>query len=191
VRLLIGLMEWIWRLIYLNIVWLLFSLPIITIIPATFAMFSIVDKWLSEEEPPLFTTFVSEFKSMFRSSYPLGAAIVIIGSFITMDLLILKGEGSAIWVMVRYALIFLAAFFLIASCYSLTLHRYCRFSWYKTLFVSLMIGLRELHITLFMFCGMLLVILLFLFMTGIGIWVIGSLMALIISLAGRRAIQKI
>ncbi|NUK30252.1 DUF624 domain-containing protein [Parageobacillus sp. VR-IP] len=39
--------EWIWRLLVLNIIWFLFSLPIVSIIPATVAMFAVIEKWLT------------------------------------------------------------------------------------------------------------------------------------------------
>lgn len=185
-------MEWIWKLMYLNIVWILFSLPIITIIPATFAMFSIVGKWFQDEvEPPIYSTFTSEFKSFFSKSYPLGIALIVLGAFFAIDLMILKDQFTTVLLTLRYALIFMTLFYLIAACYSIPVYLKYRFSWYKTLFIALMLGVRQPVITLLMLCGLLLVVLLLLFGTGIGILLMGSLIAVIFTLSARRGIQKI
>nr|WP_285876973.1 DUF624 domain-containing protein [Fictibacillus phosphorivorans] len=185
-------MEWIWKLVYLNIVWILFSLPLITLIPATFVMFSIVNKWLTEDQDPnLFSTFIREFKSYFWKSYPLGIVLIVLGAFLTADLLILKDLHSTYWLTVRYALIVVMFFFLVTASYSIPIYIHYGLSWYKTLFVSFMIGLRQPLTTFLMLCGILLVVMLVLFATGIGICVMGSLIALITSKAAKIGINKI
>ncbi|WP_416151392.1 YesL family protein [Salipaludibacillus sp. HK11] len=61
--------EWIWRLAYVNLLWLLFSLlglVIFGVAPATFAMFTVMRKWfLGEPDIPIYRTFIDSIKKDF------------------------------------------------------------------------------------------------------------------------------
>ncbi|MFJ5759841.1 YesL family protein [Neobacillus sp. NPDC093182] len=179
-RALTFLMEWLWRLLYLNAIWILFSLPVITVIPATASMFSVMDKWVREDHhKPDFKVYFREFKRLFLKSYSLGLSIVLIGGLLFLDLLILRNAVSDIFVTIRYGLLLFSLLFLIAVSYSFPVFLRYQFPWYKTLFFSFMLGVRNPVITFLMSCGFLLVLLLVMFATGVGILLFASLIALI------------
>jgi uncharacterized membrane protein YesL len=191
-RALMFLMEWLWRLLYLNAIWLLFSLPIFTIIPATAAMFGVMDRLVREEQDePDFKVFFREFKRLFLKSYPLGLSIVIIGGFLVLDLLILRNAGSSITEIIRVALLAVSLLFLIAVAYSFPVFLRYQFPWYKTLFFSFMLGVRKPVITFLMSCGFLLILLMVLFVTGIGVLLIASLTALISTLSAHYILKSL
>jgi len=191
-RALMFIMEWLWRLLYLNAIWLLFSLPIITIIPATAAMFAVMDKLVREDQDePDFKVFFREFKRLFLKSYPLGLSIVIIGGLLVLDLFILRNAMSGISEIIRVALLAVSLLFLIAISYSFPVFLRYEFPWYKTLFFSFMLGVRKPFITLLMLCGFLLILLMVLFVTGIGILLFASLIALISTVSAHYVINSL
>jgi uncharacterized membrane protein YesL len=191
-RALTFLMEWLWRLLYLNAIWILFSLPIITVIPATASMFSVMDKWVREDQHESdFKVFFREFKRLFIKSYPLGLSIVLISGLLVLDLLILKNAVSDIFVIIRYALLLFSLLFLIAVSYSFPVFLRYQFPWYKTLFFSFMLGIRNPVITFLMSCGFLLVLVLVMFASGVGILLFASLIALISTISAIFIINRL
>jgi uncharacterized membrane protein YesL len=191
-RALMFIMEWLWRLLYLNAIWLLFSLPIFTIIPATAAMFGVMDRLVREDQDETnFKVFFREFKRLFLKSYPLGLSIVIIGGFLVLDLLILRNADSSMTEIFRVAILAVSLLFLIAVSYSFPVFLRYQFPWYKTLFFSFMLGVRKPVITFLLSCGFLLILLLLLFVTGIGVLLVASLTALISTLSAHYILKSL
>ncbi|MDM5330546.1 DUF624 domain-containing protein [Neobacillus sp. CF12] len=191
-RALTFLMEWLWRLLYLNAIWILFSLPVITVIPATASMFSVLDKWVREDQhEPDFKVYFREFKRLFLKSYLLGLSIVLIGGLLFLDLLILRNAVSDIFVTIRYGLLLFSLLFLIAVSYSFPVYLRYQYPWYKTLFFSFMLGIRNPAITFLMSCGFLLVLLLFMFATGVGLLLFASSIALISTISAHFIISRL
>jgi uncharacterized membrane protein YesL len=191
-RALMFIMEWLWRLLYLNAIWLLFSLPIFTIIPATAAMFGVMDRLVREDQDePDFKVFLIEFKRLFLKSYPLGLSIVIFGGLLVLDLLILRNAVSDVAEIIRVAVLAVSLLFLIAVAYSFPVFLRYQFPWYKTLFFSFMLGVRKPVITFLISCGFLLIILLLLFVTGIGLLLFASLIALISTISANYIINSL
>jgi len=54
--------------IYLNLLWILFSLPIVTVWPASAAMYGVVRIWVKGEEVAVFSTYKKLFLENFYSS---------------------------------------------------------------------------------------------------------------------------
>lgn len=191
-RALMFIMEWLWRLLYLNAIWLLFSLPIFTIIPATAALFAVLDKMVrDDQDEPDFKVFFREFKRLFLKSYPLGLSIAIIGGLLVLDLLILRNAVSEMTVIIRVALLAVSLLFLIAVSYCFPVFLRYQFPWYKTLFFSFMLGVRKPIITFLMSCGFLLIVLLVLFVTGIGVLLVASLTALISTISAHYVLNSL
>jgi uncharacterized membrane protein YesL len=78
--------EWFSSLAVLNLSWLLFSLPIVTVIPATDAVFEVIHNWeLTGKRGSVFQQFKEAFKNNFKSSYKLGLPIVLAVVLIVLD----------------------------------------------------------------------------------------------------------
>lgn len=69
--------------IYVNFLWLLFSLPILTIWPATTALFGVIRKWVRGEEVSIYTTF----KKLFVENFVLSIITGIIWTLFCLILL--------------------------------------------------------------------------------------------------------
>lgn len=73
--------EWIMRLTYLNVIWILFTLfgfIILGFFPATVALFSIMRKFFRGEEIAIFQTFWQVYRQKFWRSQMLGSTIAFI-----------------------------------------------------------------------------------------------------------------
>ncbi|GKU82135.1 YesL family protein [Niallia sp. NCCP-28] len=71
--------------IILNIMWVVFSLPIITVGPATAAMYSVVRKWHLYQEQSVIRCFLHEFRQLFKQGL-LGTLWIFLGCLLVIDI---------------------------------------------------------------------------------------------------------
>lgn len=80
--------EWIYRLAFVNLLWILFTLlglVVFGLFPATMSMFSVIRKWvLGEPDPQIFRTFLKHYKRDFFKSNFIGLNVTITGMIIYM-----------------------------------------------------------------------------------------------------------
>ena len=95
--------------IVLNILWLVFSLPIVTIGCSTAAAFSVTMKFLDESEGHIWSDFISAFKANWKQGLPLGLISIVAAAAVYLDFKIAGAvENSLPFLIVG----FLTAFFL-------------------------------------------------------------------------------
>jgi len=70
--------NWVFRFFYLNTLWVLFSLPIVTIGASTTALFYVTHKWAAGEDPPIWQSFWKSYRQNFRQGLVIW---VILGAF--------------------------------------------------------------------------------------------------------------
>ena len=75
---------------YLNILFILSCIPIITIFPAIAALFGVVRKWRLTKEVAVFSQYKEMFIENWKQSYLVGIIYTIIGAFLILDLLFLQ-----------------------------------------------------------------------------------------------------
>ncbi|QTN00454.1 DUF624 domain-containing protein [Sediminibacillus dalangtanensis] len=84
----------------LNVMWLVCCLPVITIFPATTAMFAVVRQWhLKGIDSGVFQIYISKFRENFRKSFVIGLLWLAGGAILYFDasiLLIYSFPGSSI-----------------------------------------------------------------------------------------------
>lgn len=66
------LLETITNLVILNILWIISCIPVITIFPATTAMFSVVRNWQTNKDPTVLKQYMKEFIANFKNSFFIG-----------------------------------------------------------------------------------------------------------------------
>ncbi|HET7616371.1 MAG TPA: DUF624 domain-containing protein, partial [Bacillales bacterium] len=98
---LIVVMEWLTRLAYINILWLLFTLAGLVVFgfgPATNAMFALMRKWLlyPEEDVPVWKTFYRIYRSEFVRSNVLTSIVFLLGVILYFDQAYF-GASEKIW----------------------------------------------------------------------------------------------
>ncbi|WP_211233937.1 YesL family protein [Salibacterium aidingense] len=83
------LMEWITRLAYVNLLWVLLTiagLVVFGLFPATAAMFAVVRKWTMKElDIPVFQTFWREFRAEFLKSNGMGLILAAMAYVFYVD----------------------------------------------------------------------------------------------------------
>lgn len=160
--------EWISRLAILNLVWLLFSLPIITLIPATNTLFYLFNLWSNgETSQPILKTFWYHFKTHFWSGYKAGFPIFIVFVILLLDQWYLNSlPNLSAWIHIyQYVLYFFSILFsLTALFYAALLQEFTlSLTLPKQLLTSLLIMVGHPLISL----GLLLTVLLLLFVFSI------------------------
>jgi uncharacterized membrane protein YesL len=96
----IKLGNWAFKLFYLNILWMLFTLMgfvILGVFPATTALFAVIRKLIMEDEDThIFSLFYSTYKKDFARSNLLGAIISLVGVILIIDIYILMQLEASI-----------------------------------------------------------------------------------------------
>jgi len=69
----------------LNIIWLVMCLPLITIFPATAAMFGVVRQWVVHKDVSIFAPFFRYFKENLKQSLLLEVIWVFLAAFLVID----------------------------------------------------------------------------------------------------------
>ncbi|WP_160724424.1 YesL family protein [Bacillus sp. USDA818B3_A] len=78
----------------LNLIWFMMCLPIVTIFPATAALFGVVRQWVLKEDSSVFRSFFKYFKDNFKQSFLLGLLWTIFAGLLYMNFTIISQLGS-------------------------------------------------------------------------------------------------
>ncbi|QXE00605.1 YesL family protein [Terribacillus sp. DMT04] len=101
-------LEWVTRMAYVNILWLLFLLPGLVLFgffPATTALLHVMQQWLQgKTDFPIFQTFLTTYKKEFLNSNKLGYIFVLLGYILYLDFLFLTSaaNGAALYLTIPY-----------------------------------------------------------------------------------------
>ncbi|MCJ7843312.1 DUF624 domain-containing protein [Lederbergia sp. NSJ-179] len=98
----------------LNILWFIMCLPIITIFPATAAMFGVVRQWVMKKDSAVFMPFFRFFKENFKQSFLLGIIVFAFSYIFYIDFMLINNLGNIMQNLL------LASLFLIAIIGTLT-----------------------------------------------------------------------
>ncbi|SDN06352.1 Uncharacterized membrane protein YesL [Fictibacillus solisalsi] len=106
------------RLFLLNAVWLICSLPIITIFPATAAMFGVIRDWRLQKGFPLVSRYWSHFRGNLKAGLIIGWALALWILALLLNVHIILQFGMVLrWMLlpVTVALLIAAVFVLLLS----------------------------------------------------------------------------
>lgn len=95
----------------LNLLWLVVCLPILTIFPATTALFGVVREWQKENDIKVFSAFFRHLKANFKQSFVLGILWIVFTFLLIGDFIITNQMQSNL----KYVLF--AVFFLLSIVY--------------------------------------------------------------------------
>jgi uncharacterized membrane protein YesL len=114
--------DWIMKLAYLNLLWILFSVSGLIVfgsIPASVSLFTIVRKWMvnKESDLPIFHTFFQNYKSEFLKSNKLGLILVFMGLFLYYDFKLISATGGMLQYTLTVPLLLISIFYLITLLY--------------------------------------------------------------------------
>ncbi|WP_066054321.1 YesL family protein [Robertmurraya korlensis] len=88
------LLEIVTAFFQLNILWLLFCLPVVTIFPATVAMYCVTRQWIIHKDYSVFRSFMKFFKENFKQSFVLGLLWLFLSGLLFLDFSLMRSLGS-------------------------------------------------------------------------------------------------
>jgi uncharacterized membrane protein YesL len=88
------ILEFVTAFFQLNILWLLFCLPVITIFPATVAMYCVIRQWVLHKDYSVFRAFFQYFKENFKQSFILGLIWIVFAGVFYLDFMLMKNLGT-------------------------------------------------------------------------------------------------
>lgn len=141
------------RLAYLNLLWVfatILGLVVVGIMPATVSMFTVVRKWImNENDVPIFKTFVTTYKKEFFKTNWLMAILVILGSLLYIDLRYTGFMRESGFYNVFLGILFIAGFlYLILVVFIAPVYVHYQLSIRRYITYSIMIGATNLPYTI-------------------------------------------
>lgn len=134
---------------YLNLLFILSCLPIVTIPPAIAALYGVVREWRIHKEAAVFSTYKKVFIENWKQSYLVSILYTIIGLLISMDWLFIRQIHSSFKLVMFGGVVFVSFLFILSvlSIFPIMVNMMTTF---KQLFInSLKMGLYKIHLSIF------------------------------------------
>jgi len=134
----------------LNILWLIFCLPVFTIGPSTAALYTVTLKMAGNEETQVLSSFLEAFRRNFRKGTVLGMIMTAAGAVLLFDGLLFRKMAlqNAFWAISCAVFIAAALFYTFVLLYVFPLQAYFENDIRSTLKNAFLIGVRYLFCTL-------------------------------------------
>lgn len=187
--------EWFARLAVLNLVWLLFSLPIFTFLPATVAMMVVLKKWRDNDDRdvPVFSLYKQVFFAFFKRSYRMGWPFIIVGIILVINLGFFFSVTSqfSLFFILKNANIFLAFLYLLLFFYSLAVSTFLEGSSKKIIGFAFIMLFSQIGETLRILLYLFLVAVIFNFYPALLFFFSGSVLGMVFLSASEKAYTNI
>lgn len=188
------LMSWVVKLVYLNILWIGFTMAgliVFGLFPATGSMFFIILKWLNKEPvEKVFHTFWFIYKREFLKLNKFGILFYIVIYIFIYDLLFLQiNSGKLLFIFP--VLVFLLICFLLTFLYFFPVYLQFDLKFYQYMKQSFFVAASSLLETMMILASCMVLTIIIRFIPGIIPFYSGSIIALIVSWCSLRALEKI
>ncbi|WP_078432971.1 YesL family protein [Metabacillus halosaccharovorans] len=137
------------QLVYLNILWIAFTLlglVLAGIGPATLALYTVIRQWIrGNSDIPIFSTFWKAYRSSFKEASVIGMIYLVIGWILYVDLLYVQSFY------LRALVIFVSFIYVVSLCYVFPIM--VHYDWKSTIVkikCSVLFGISYLQYTLIM-----------------------------------------
>lgn len=185
---------WFMRMIYLNILWIAFTLlglVVFGFFPATVSMFSITRKWIrGEKDFPMFKTFLSSYKVSFIQINIIGSLLTILGIVLYIDLRFFQTTGSLILSLFNYLIIFAFFIYFVVFLYIFPMYVHFKLKTFAYMKHALIIVLGKPIHSIMMVVGSFLIYTMMSMLPVMLIFVGGSLLSLVLMWIAMRSFPK-
>ncbi|MCM3413474.1 YesL family protein [Metabacillus litoralis] len=165
------ILQWIFRLVVLNVAWIFYSvlgLFVAGIFPATAAMLSVARKWiLGEHDIKIFQTFKNAYRQEFATANILGWILTITGVILYVNFQLMKNSVSVFSVVTPFAFYLMVFFYMILLIWAFPMLVHYKATWRQHLKNAIIVGLSKIHYTIM--CGLAIFAILFLSLSYPGI----------------------
>lgn len=167
--------------VMLNALWMVFCIPMITIFPATTALFKVVQQWTTKgTDVGVLNLFITSFKKYFKKSFVIGLLWLLAGVILFVDLSILSQVEFTGSFLILILLMFSMILYIFVSMYALFLMvQYDDFSVQNILKHALILSVSKLHYTL-LFLVIIAFSLIFTYYVKVFLLMIGSVLAFVL-----------
>ncbi|WP_180953758.1 YesL family protein [Bacillus sp. T33-2] len=141
-------MEFMMNAFLLNILWLVMCLPLITIFPATTAMFAVVREWKNRGDIRIFATFFKKWKENFKQSIVIGIIWLIFTGVLLGDLMITNQLNSNVKYILFSFFFLLLILYLFVSIYIFPVIVHYQVTWKNAIKNALLLSISRLHNTI-------------------------------------------
>lgn len=133
---------------YLNILFIIACIPIITISPAIAALFGVIRQWKNDNDTGVFSQFKEMFIENWKQSYLVGILFTLVAFFLSFDFIFLYQMSSSYKIFLYIALILVSFLAILSfiSIYPLMVHMHTSFK--RLCISSLQVGLYKIHLSI-------------------------------------------
>jgi uncharacterized membrane protein YesL len=186
--------DWIARLAYINLLWILFTLSgfvVFGFFPATIAMLATLRQFIRGNHPLVFQTFWSYYKNEFFKSNKVGLLIVGIGLILYMNISFLQSTSTSFSSVLFYLSIMMSCIYFLIICY--TIASYVEFDQPLTTHLknAVFITISSPIPSLFMIFGFAAVYFAVTYLSGVGFFFSVSILGLVILSSANLAYKRI
>ncbi|MED3792948.1 YesL family protein [Niallia alba] len=150
--------EWIMKLAYINLLWIMFSvsgLILLGFMPATAALFTVVRKWfMKETEVPIWKTFFSVYKSEFIKSNSFGLVFVMAGIMLYVDYYLILNLDGIIRIVATSILLLISCLYLITVLFFFPVYVHYELKFFDYFKYSFFLGVLNIHILMLAILGL-------------------------------------
>jgi uncharacterized membrane protein YesL len=175
---LLGICQWITRLAYINLLWLLFmvlGLLLLGAAPATVAMFTIIRKWImGENDLPVFTTYWETYKKEFWKANSLGFILAGISIILYLDWRLISSLQGSIYPILMGCLIGVVFLFLVVSLFIFPVYVQYEYKTLQYIKTAFLLGISYPMYTMVMVSAAICVLAISIFFNGVGLLFFGS-----------------
>ncbi|MFF2446399.1 YesL family protein [Neobacillus sp. NPDC058068] len=173
-----SLCQWITRLAYINLLWIIFMLLGLFVFgaaPSTASMFSILRKWVQGESNfPIFTTFWETYKKEFRNANLLGLFLLVVSVILYIDWRLISSVHGILNPILTGCLIGVAFLFMVVMVFVFPVFVHYKFSNLQYIKTAFLIGISHPLYTMTMLLSVFFALFISFFFTGVGILFFGS-----------------
>lgn len=175
---LFSICQWISRLAYINLLWLLLmgvGMIVFGAAPSTAAMFSIIRKWVQGETNfPIFSTFWKTYKKEFRNANTLGLLLFVIILVLYLDWRLISSVQGFLYPLLTGCLIGVVFLFFVVMVYVFPVFVHYEYRTLQYIKTAFLIGITYPFHTMAMILGVMCVFFISFFFTGVGLLFFGS-----------------
>jgi uncharacterized membrane protein YesL len=183
-RKLYELSEWITKMMYVNLLWILFTLMGVVIFgffPATVAMFTVVREWLiGEKDIPVFKTFWGAYKQNFIQANLVGFILIVIGLILYVDLRFFQTSEQFILQLFSFLIFFALLIYFALLLYVFPVYVHFNFKTFEYIKYSFVMAIGRPLVTIMMIVGSALVLILLKYVPILLFFLGGGLMSFIL-----------
>lgn len=178
------------NLLLLNLIWLLLCLPVVTIFPATAAMYGVVREWIRDTDNGTVEPFIRHFKANFVQSLGIGFLWALAGVIVALDFYLITGAELWLKTPVFLALVLITLCYVVTSVYLFPVMVNYEGNWRSVIKNSFLIAISQPVTTVLCLLVVTLVLAVVLYIPA-AILLAGSSTAYLLYLLCRRAFKRV